>query len=825
MCSQSGLEGPGWALGTEQSVTSNDTISFHSQDCSQMAKSFISSSNEVGLGRLLDEFRVGNLLRPDKSCFLSVDTCRPDTYVARLDASSRTFQTSRSASDLSLDAGHVDTDIGHVAHTESLLTPPNSAYVKNNKPVATSSVETPDVIPSIVAVIHTACNFISALSPVWFRGLLASEVVHLVADIVATSSMDIAIKAAETAAHGFVIPQATIMKDAADLVIAGSIEALIQTRQAHTSDSRFNIERCDRWFSDDIEYNTLRALALHGAVIDVGPEFFPTSRPERLRPLVKNLQHTFYKHAADLQQKGQALLLPLEVAIACDVHFSPVHWTPKPGKPEGRFLCDLSHAEAGCALNEDSAKILIEERYGAVEYPTITNIVDKIFECASMAGGLHNVRLWKEDIVGAFNQFNFTPASARHLAFQIGADVVLIVFTGVFGWQGSPAVWAVFSRALLRAAEGRLAGLIVVYVDDFIGISIASDAHNDQLLLREVVLGVFGCEAINTDKSVLPTQTTDCIGWTTDLIRGIIYPNEKGRRKLIAAFFGCDLFEPIEQNKLQCMASLASRYSEALIGTRPFVSALYKASVHVKPRRVDSETRACITVWRAIALMAISDPIALATPMTWMSSKQGKAKYIVTSDAGPLGLGVLVRDRVGKLLAFVSYRLPFSADGSQPVQVLESRFQNVREFMGAILSVILCYQLEGGPCFIHWINDNIAALSWVQKDLAKSKSAQFAFLMYTWLSLCGGIRVVSSQHIPGITMGCVDHLSRFTPTPQLPKSEDWSERLPSSLLDKLFLRCDPVVSNQCNLENWGDLLTEIILSAKSCLVLWPINTS
>jgi hypothetical protein len=121
MCSQSGLEGPGWALGTEQSVTSNDTISLHSQDCSQMARSFISSSIEVGLGRSRDEFRVGNLLRPDKSCFLSVDTCRPNTKVARSDASSRKFQTSRSWSDLSPDVGHVDTDFGHVAHTEYLL--------------------------------------------------------------------------------------------------------------------------------------------------------------------------------------------------------------------------------------------------------------------------------------------------------------------------------------------------------------------------------------------------------------------------------------------------------------------------------------------------------------------------------------------------------------------------------------------------------------------------------------------------------------------------------------------------------------------------------
>jgi hypothetical protein len=59
-------------------------------------------------------------------------------------------------------------------------------------------------------------------------------------------------------------------------------------------------------------------------------------------------------------------------------------------------LCDLSNAEAGHVLNDAAAKPLIEERYGPVEYPTIVNIVDKILSCAGSAGGLHNVRLWKE---------------------------------------------------------------------------------------------------------------------------------------------------------------------------------------------------------------------------------------------------------------------------------------------------------------------------------------------------------------------------------------------------------------------------------------------
>ena len=84
------------------------------------------------------------------------------------------------------------------------------------------------------------------------------------------------------------------------------------------------------------------------------------------------------------------------------------------------------------------------------------------------------------------------------MSFQVDDNVVLILFTGVFGWQGSPAVWAVFSRALLRAAEGRIKGLIVVYVDDFIGISVESQAQQDQFALREVVCGAFGEQSIST---------------------------------------------------------------------------------------------------------------------------------------------------------------------------------------------------------------------------------------------------------------------------------------------------------------------------------------
>jgi hypothetical protein len=141
------------------------------------------------------------------------------------------------------------------------------------------------------------------------------------------------------------------------------------------------------------------------------------------------------------------------------------------------------------------------------------------------------------------------------------------------------------------------------------------------------------------------------------------------------------------------------------------------------------------------------------------------------------------------------------------------------------MSMIICFQLAGGPCVIHWINDNTSAISWVTKNMAKSKAAQFAFLVYTWLGLVSGVRVVSSEHIPGLSMGCVDKLSRFEPTPELSPAEDWSNCIPLDLLNDLFVNCDPVSAGQSNLANWEEVMLDVIPKVVACLSRWPVSTT
>ena len=78
---------------------------------------------------------------------------------------------------------------------------------------------------------------------------------------------------------------------------------------------------------------------------------------------------------------------------------------------------------------------------------------------------VRDLRLWKDDIRGAFSQFNFPPKICFLLATQVAK--------------------------------------LFIYVDDLIGILHVSTATTDQLVAQEVIKGTFGPEALAA-KSVWP---------------------------------------------------------------------------------------------------------------------------------------------------------------------------------------------------------------------------------------------------------------------------------------------------------------------------------
>lgn len=72
---------------------------------------------------------------------------------------------------------------------------------------------------------------------------------------------------------------------------------------------------------------------------------------------------------------------------------------------------------------------------------------------------LHNLILWKKDLKGAFNLLNYNPDYCKWIAFLLTDDIVVIHFTGLFGWIGMPHAFQVLTRVLQALCRHIISGL------------------------------------------------------------------------------------------------------------------------------------------------------------------------------------------------------------------------------------------------------------------------------------------------------------------------------------------------------------------------------
>lgn len=569
-----------------------------------------------------------------------------------------------------------------------------------------------------------------------------------------------------------------------DLPAEVSLQSAIMGMQKRSKVGRFNPERCWGMFQGDPEFDCLLEIASRGVVIDVAQDFCPNVRPDPPRPLCQRLRATIARHVLRLQSEGAVMLVRPSVLAQYGPHYSNLHWTPKPGKPEGRLLCDCSNREVGNALNSEEAKAMGTDRYGDLKHPTIVQIVQMICDVADRLGGLEYVFLWKEDVAKAFEQCDFVPSCCHLLSVRVGEDLDMVYLQGMFGWAVMPFVFGVFSRALKRLCDSQLNGRVEIYVDDIMGAGSRGEVLLDQSRTQSILTGVFGPGGWNESKSLQPSSQAEFIGWLVDTAKGTIRPNDKGIRKLVSSFFEVDIArgQGITLVLAQRLASLAVRYSQCILGMRPFVRPLVALTVggHAV-RRLSSMAKLAVVLWRAVALVLLKSPGALAVPLRSLVRGSGSADVFVVTDAGPAGLGLIMYDAVGSCLGFLSYRLPYSA--------IESKYQNVREFHGLLLAEVMLASLGFRHTCYHWVGDNMAALSWARKESCSSGAAHSAFLAHSWLALRSGNVLVEVEHCPGVDMGDVDRLSRFREPLLLEGMVNWDGVVD---LNPLFQVCDPL---------------------------------
>ena len=197
-------------------------------------------------------------------------------------------------------------------------------------------------------------------------------------------------EAAELRAAGNSLADAVGIVEAVGM---GGLVGLIRDTQVAARVDRFNLSRCFRMFGGDPEFDTLMAIAAEGVTIDVGTDFSPNSIPDAPRPLESRLRGTVALHVLRLQREGAVLLTRPAVSALSAPHYSNLHWTPKPGKPEGRLLCDCSNRESELPLNSESAKDMGRARYGDLRHPTIVEIVTSVCAVADRLGSMSAGRL------------------------------------------------------------------------------------------------------------------------------------------------------------------------------------------------------------------------------------------------------------------------------------------------------------------------------------------------------------------------------------------------------------------------------------------------
>jgi len=612
---------------------------------------------------------------------------------------------------------------------------------------------------------------------------------------------------------------------------------LIRNNLTVNKQFRFNSDRVKSFCSNNPEFQKLVDLSTNGVIIDQPSDFcLQTSMPP-LRPLHIKLLNVIRFLGYKSHLKGKAILLPYDVLQPSEIskiHISQTHWTPKPsttitessstklhsvinpGCLQGRMLIDPSNGSPLQVLNTPETKQLAINRYGKTIDPLITTLIQSWYTYINTNNyTLQDCRIYKDDIVFAFGQLQFNVDSSFLMIQPIDQVYILIYLFGNLGWTGLPMAWGLVKRSILFLALKLINGTLDAYVDDFIGFSHLTTASSDQSTLHKCINNILGDDTIQLDKSVPPSTITDVLGWNINLLTETIRPSDKGIDKLLFAFFFVDIRKPQTLKTYQLLASLAERYSLAILGMRPFVAPLHSMlllgtnKLTSWSKLPSSQARFCIEIWRLISLQLWSNPNYYPVHLKYLTSFHTSTSTIkVISDAGPTQICSAIYNSDNTLQCYTKVLMPFADP--------DNKYQNIREYIGLLLCLILLNinNTSTLPTFITWITDSTTALSWAECNKVKCLAGQSANIATIWFLIYSGFHLSNTQHIPGLNMECIDRASRNEEI-----STDFINIPFINLQDNIHVNnlltlCDPTITSQ-NCIDHHDLYCNIHCTLRS----------
>lgn len=602
-------------------------------------------------------------------------------------------------------------------------------------------------------------------------------------------------KVRDSAAH-VEVPVSLLNQAKSDLIRAGSFSLLVKERQKLTEADGFNVTRVVESLSGCPPFFFDRAIdiALNGVKIPITETFISQTYPNPLRDLGRRLGNKYLQFAIESVEEGTGILLRLEDLLnLCpdeEFHFgNSAHCVFQNGK--ARFIIDCSNATEGYEpLNTPWCKEWAKVNWGNLVLPTVEEIcTDLSIFCEDNGYNLDQLRMILLDVSNAFGKMRIDAESVRYLGVLVheNPELVLARIKCFFGKSEFPYEYNDISKCLEHKSQEIVFGVARVYVDDLAAFSLHTEADRNQEELKQLHTKLFGLRGLNDEKSKnKPSLQGEFIGWYWDLKAGTIRPKDSAVNKLLLLVYVIIDAEAVSWSLLHCqiLVSLTIHYSKGLLSmncfTKPFINMLAGKERRANDQRmVTDAARFAIYIWRSVLLQ----PAFMAAPISSLSkSSRDQFDYLTINDAEQ-SLGVGIENSRGDLLAFCSYDLPFSKT--------HSKFQNVREFMGFILSLLMIHRNFGAPrgTKVKMLTDSISAKTWVEKDRCSSRFANTAFLLYIWTLFLTGYVVVEVKHIPGASdqMRPIDDLSRR----RAPTGYDPSLRVEAtnSFLDKVFAIC------------------------------------
>lgn len=440
------------------------------------------------------------------------------------------------------------------------------------------------------------------------------------------------------------------------------------------------------------------------------------------------------------------------------LHYCKAHWTPKKGKPSGRPLGDLTYVD-GTALNTDATAEEAIAYYGEIVHPTIQDIASMVsLYVAEKADSGKDVVLWKMDLKGAYTLLSYRPEDVGLFAMELTDDLVYLQFVGIFGWTGTPAAFQVVTRALQWEMHHSLAGRTLMYVDDIVGVCLKDDLTSELRIARDICTQLLGPGAV-ADEKTESGRRLDVIGFTVDLDVERVLISRKNHLRTLHGFASIDLNGTMQLREAQKLASWSSRYGLICRVMRPFCGALHRltagrTSIHAK-FHLSQEAKVAIQCWRALLSVVPYDEVQFTRSFASFRARPGD--IVAEFDSSLSGVGI------------VWFQLNGAAEVARGVCALsvvalgfgtDSSFQNLAEFIGAIMSVIGFIRLGGRGHNLTLRGDSITALTWALTERSRGPTAMNAAIVWTLLCIAADVHIADTTHIAGTANVTCDTLSR-----------------------------------------------------------------